>query len=209
METLESISLSRMSTMARQMDIIANNIANANTTGFKAARMAFSEYLQQAGDDQLSYVYGYGTIRDFSPGPISLTDNPLDVAIDGDGFFAVSVGDAVRYTRNGHFLIDEQRQLIVTKDDSASEETQRFLVTTDGNPVLSDQNTPVTIPKAGDVTIGNDGEIRVGDKVLAKLNLVSFDMPHLLAESESGVFETDQRPIPVEQPKLIQGALEG
>ncbi|MGH6720270.1 MAG: flagellar hook-basal body complex protein [Alphaproteobacteria bacterium] len=208
METLESIALSRMATMTRQIDIIANNIANANTTGYKTARMFFSEFLQQAGDEQLSYVYGYGTIRDFSPGAIEFTDNPLDVAIDGDGFFAVDVGDGMRYTRNGHFRIDEQRKLIVTQDDSLIEETERLLVTSEGYAVMSDQNTPVTIPATGELDITPEGELRIGDKVVARLSVVTFDQPHLLTQNEAGVFQTDQTAVPLGQPKLIQGAIE-
>lgn len=208
METLESISLSRMATMTRQMEIIANNIANANTTGYKAARMFFSEFLQNAGNEELSYVHGYGTIRDYSTGSLSFTNNTLDVAIDGEGFFVVNTGDGERYTRNGHFRVDEQRQIVATQDDSYAEKTERRLVTSDGYPVLSQQNTPIVIPNVDRVEISPEGFIRVGGTVLDRFNVVTFENPQSLQQAEAGVFKTDEVPIPVEQPKIIQGALE-
>ena len=208
METLESISLSRMATMTRQMDIIANNIANANTTGYKAARMFFSEYLQNAGDEELSYVHGYGTIRDYSTGSLSFTNNPLDVAIDGEGFFVVDTGEGERYTRNGHFRVDEQRQIVATQDDTYAEKVERRLVTSEGYPVLSEQNTPIVIPNVDKVEISPEGFIRIGGTVLTKLGVVTFENPQSLQQAEAGVFKTDETPIPVEQPNIIQGALE-
>ena len=208
MESLESIALSRMSTMTRKIDIIANNIANASTTGYKAARMFFSEYLQEAGQDELSYVHGYGTIRDYSNGSLQFTNNALDVAIDGEGFFVVNNGEGERYTRNGHFRVDEQRQIVATEDSSYAETVERRLVTSDGYPVLGEQLTPIVIPNADKVEISPEGLIKVNGTVVEKLQVVTFDNPQLLAQAEAGVFKTDETPIPVEQPKIIQGALE-
>jgi flagellar basal-body rod protein FlgF len=198
MESLESIALSRMSTMTRQIDIIANNIANASTTGYKAARMFFSEYLQEAGQDELSYDHG----------SLQFTNNALDVAIDGEGFFVVNNGEGERYTRNGHFRVDEQRQIVATEDSSYAETVERRLVTSDGYPVLGEQLTPIVIPNADKVEISPEGLIKVNGTVVEKLQVVTFDNPQLLAQAEAGVFKTDETPIPVEQPKIIQGALE-
>ena len=208
MESLESISLSRMSTMTRQIEIIANNIANANTTGYKAARMFFSEYLQDAGTDALSYVHGYGTIRDYSNGSLQFTNNPLDVAIDGEGFFVVNTGEGERYTRNGHFRVDEQRQIVANEDETYSEKRERRLVTADGYPVLSEQNAPIVIPNVDNVEISPEGLIKVNGKVIERINLVTFENPQALSQAEAGLFKTDEIPIPIEAPKIIQGALE-
>ncbi len=208
METLETVALSRMSTMSRQMDIIANNIANVNTTGFKAARMYFSEYVQDAGEDSISYVYDYGTVRDYSTGALEFTNNPLDVALDSDGFFVVQTPDGQRYTRNGHFRLDEQRQLVATADNEVEETIERRLVTTDGYPVMSAEGDAVVIANAETMEISPDGVIKVSGAVVNRLNVVNFENPQALQQAEASLFKTDEVPVPAETSKIVQGALE-
>src|SRR3569833_2653436 len=104
--------------LERQIDVVANNVANVNTNGFKADQQLFEEYLNsnahednfKPGDRRISYVQDRGTYRDFSQGPLQATGNPLDVAITGGGFFAVQTTGGERYTRDGNFHINNNRQ---------------------------------------------------------------------------------------------------
>lgn len=107
MENTLLIGLSRQMTLERQIDVISNNVANMNTTGFKADNSRFQEYMMPVAradnfvgrDRQLSYVQDTASWRDYSGGPNERTDNPLNVAIDGNGFLAVQTPAGERYTR--------------------------------------------------------------------------------------------------------------
>src|SRR6202012_5925066 len=114
MENALLINLSRQAALERQLDVIANNIANVNTSGFKADSSLFEEYLNTpahednfvGSDRRVSFVQDRGTYRDFSPGSTDQTKNPLDVAIDGSAFLAVQTPAGERYTRDGGFHIN-------------------------------------------------------------------------------------------------------
>jgi len=130
-----------------QMDILANNVANINTTGFKQSLPVYSGWSNNnqpgAGDAPVAFETFDQIITDFSQGGVQSTGAPLDVAIEGDGLFAVQTPQGIRYTRNGHFTLDEQEQL----------------VTSEGFPVVG-TGGPITIPE-GKVTIDHDGRISV------------------------------------------------
>ena len=139
------IGLSRQMTLERQMDVIANNVANANTNGFKADHSLFEEFLNSnarednfvGADRRVSYVQDRGTFRDVGPGPMEMTKNPLDMAISGDAYFAVQVNGGERYTRDGKFSLNSTGQL----------------VTSDGNLVLG-TGGPITFqPTDHDINI--------------------------------------------------------
>ncbi|MGA7809876.1 flagellar hook-basal body complex protein, partial [Bradyrhizobium sp.] len=108
MENALLVGLSRQTVLERQLDVVSNNIANANTNGYKADQSLFEEYLTSGAhednftgsDRRVSYVQDRGTYRDFTQGPTEQTSNPLDVAIDGSGFLAVQTPGGERYTRD-------------------------------------------------------------------------------------------------------------
>src|SRR5260370_31143676 len=128
MENTLLIGLSRQMTLERQMDVVANNVANVNTNGFKADRSLFEEYLKSGAhednfggsDRRVSFVQDRASFHDFAAGNTEQTKNPLDVSIDGRGFLAVQTPAGERYTRDGGLQIINQGQL----------------VTVSGNPVL-------------------------------------------------------------------------
>src|SRR6185312_9857675 len=115
------IGLSRQVALSRELDVVANNIANLNTTGFKADGSLFEEFLNSAARDEsnerLSFVRDRATWTDMSPGGTDRTGNALDVAINGDGYFAVQTQRGVRYTRNGSFQINPTGQLVTAEGD--------------------------------------------------------------------------------------------
>ena len=116
------VGLSRQMSLSHQIDIIANNIANIDTTGFKSDSAAFSEYLGSGASDgdfagkdrRVSFVQDHGTWIDFSPGAMQRTGDPLDVAIDGKGYFVVQTPRGQRYTRNGAFGLNATGQLVTS-----------------------------------------------------------------------------------------------
>ena len=181
MENMLLVGLSRQMTLERQMDVVANNVANVNTNGYKADRSLFSEYLNSGAhednfvgrDRAVSYVLDNGTFKDFTQGPTEQTKNPLDVAIDGGGFLVVQTRAGERYTRDGGLQLNSQGQL----------------VTAAGNPVLGVAGPIVFQPTDHDINITPDGTITVvegngrTDSIRGKLRLVNFaDAQRLLKE---------------------------
>ncbi len=197
------IGLSRQVALSRELDVVANNIANMNTTGFKADGSLFEEYLNsaaRAADTRVSFVQDRATWIDMSAGALERTGNALDVAINGDGFFAVQTQRGVRYTRNGSFQINPSGQL----------------VTAQGDPVLGDGG-PITFqPTDRQISISPDGTISVregnskADSQRGKLRLVSFANPRQLQKDGNGTFNYAGNDAPVEAKTatIAQGALE-
>jgi len=182
------------------MDVVANNIANMNTTGFKGERMMFVEHLvkSKGGErilgDKVSYTRDISTMRDLSPGALEHTGNPLDVAIEGEGYFVIQTDGGDRYTRNGHFQLDENGQLI----------------TGGGQPVLSDGGAPFFFaPGDTKITISGDGTVSTQNGDVGRLSVVGFENQHKLRPGSGGLYATEDTPQPVEKVKLIQGKLEG
>jgi flagellar basal-body rod protein FlgF len=195
MNDASTVALSAQLAALHQTDVIANNLANLSTTGFKGEHLLFAQYLSQAGDGQpLAYVQELGTARDTSQGPITQTGNPLDVAIQGDGFFTVQTPLGPRYTRNGHFQLDADRQI----------------VTSQGYPVLTDNGAPLAVPEgAGQITIGADGSVSTGRASVGTIGIASFANPQAILPTAGGLYTTDQAPQPATGTKLVQGSFEG
>ena len=187
MENTLLIGLSRQVTLERQMDVIANNVANVNTNGFKADRSLFQEYLMPTArednfaagrDRRLSHVLDRATFHDFAQGAPDQTKNPLDVAINGDGFFVVQTPGGERYTRDGGFQINNQGQLV-----NAS-----------GFPVLGN-NGPITFQQTDkQINVAADGTITVLegtnriDSIRGKLRIVDFSQPQRLKKEGSNLY---------------------
>ena len=153
MENTLLVGLSRQMTLERQMDVVANNVANINTTGFKADRSLFEEYLRSPAhednfvraDRRVSFVQDRATFHDFAAGPSEQTKNPLDVAIDGKAFLVVQTAAGERYTRDGGLQINNQGQL----------------VTASGDPVLGTSGPIVFQPTDKAINIAADGNVTV------------------------------------------------
>ena len=186
MENMLLVGLSRQMVLERQMDVVANNVANVNTNGYKADKSLFQEYLKSGAhednfvgtDRSVSYVQDNGTFKDFSQGPAEQTKSPLDVAIDGGGFLVVQTPAGERYTRDGALQINNQGQL----------------VTAAGNPVLGTSGPIVFQPTDKEVSIAADGNVTVLegtnriDAVRGKLRLVSFAQAQQLLKEGANLY---------------------
>jgi flagellar basal-body rod protein FlgF len=190
MENTLLVGLSRQVVLERQMDVVANNVANINTNGFKADRSLFEEYLRspahednfQRSDRRVSFVQDRASFHDFAAGNTELTKNPLDVSIDGGGFLAVQTPAGERYTRDGGLQINNLGQL----------------VTAGGNPVMGVSGPIVFQPTDKQINIAADGNVTVlegtgrTDSVRGKLRLVSFADAQKLIKDGNNLFSAGQ-----------------
>ncbi|HEV7872828.1 MAG TPA: flagellar basal-body rod protein FlgF [Enterovirga sp.] len=182
MENALLVGLSRQMALGRELDVIANNMANVTTNGFKARESRFQEFTMPVArantfrpqDRALSFVVDAGTALDTAQGAIETTGNSLDAAIKGDGFFAVQTPAGERYTRNGAFTLDAAGQL----------------VTSDGHPVLGD-NGPITIgPQETDLAFAPDGTVSTSQGQRGHLRLVRFDDANALQNEGGNLFSS-------------------
>jgi len=191
------VSLSAQISLERRLETIANNVANANTPGFRVDGVTFATALAKAGTANVSYVEeGDGFISQQS-GAIIQTGNPLDVAIQGDGWFGVQSGGRTVYTRDGRLQMNETGGL----------------VSVTGAPVLDAAGAPIQLdPGAGPPTISHDGMITQGGRQLGAIGLFELDPNAKLTRAGTSGFTSDKGAQPVLNFKangVVQGAIEG
>ena len=201
MENAAYVGLSRQMTLRRELDIVANNIANADTSGFKVESLMVetnpkAPAVTLDGPKPVKFVLDTGVARDFGQGPIRKTDAPLDLAIEGQGFFKISTPDGERYTRDGRFRLDDRGRL----------------VTQAGQAVLDEGGGEITLePDKGAITVAADGAVSQGIERVGKVGVVRFDALSALEKSGDNLFRntSNQQPQPASSALVRQGALEG
>jgi flagellar basal-body rod protein FlgF len=183
----------------RTLETQANNIANAMTTGFKAARLNYStiEADLKGESSMQNLVAGAMTsgATDYSAGAINQTGRNLDIAIEGDGFLQIQTPRGTRYTRAGNLTTDSAGQL----------------VTKNGDLVVGAKGA-ITVPKGGELSIGADGVLSVKGQSFEKLKVVRFENPAiaLQKEGDSLFVETGSETAQEATNSIVhQGALEG
>lgn len=199
MENTSYIALSRQNALWRQMDVIANNMANANTPAYKGEQMMFREFLvdtrssTRATGTKLSYVQDVGLLRDTREGPLTKTDNQLDVGIHGDGYFQIETQAGMRYSRNGHFRLDEGG----------------MLVNSQGFAVMDKSDNPIIFaPNETRIEIAGDGTVSTENGVVASLKLVRFANEQNLRKAGDSLYETTDQPEVIQRPQVVQGMME-
>ena len=194
MENTLFVALSRQLATRRQMDVIANNLANAASPGFKGEQTMFVEYLDRTGPGKsLSFVQDLALARNMASGNLSETRNQLDLAIDGPGWFVIETDAGLRYSRNGRFRLDGERQL----------------VTAAGDAVLSTGDDPIVLgPGDTDIVVKSDGSVFANGKVLGRLSIVAFDNPQLLRKVSGNLYSSEIEPIEAEEASVVQGMVE-
>ena len=198
MENQLYIGLSRQMALRRQLDVVANNVANMNTAGFRGERTLFEAALEAGGrkpTDRIAFTIDRSTYTDLRPGAFTETGNPYDVALDGDGFLSVQSPDGVRYTRDGRLRRD----------------ADGTLVGTNGYPVLDDGRRPIVVPSDSSViSIGSDGLLSADGNVIARIAVSRFDNPQMLKQTGDLLFEPGEgmeaRPAP--DTRLVEGKVE-
>lgn len=194
------ITLSAQNALRRQMDVAANNMANVSTPGFKAEDVLFEPVIRRPASiterpGTVAFVRDYTLSRDFRPGALQRTDNPLDLALTSDGFFTVQTAQGPAYTRDGRFQLDPNGRL----------------VNRDGQPVLDTAGQPVTLDlTAGEPEIGRTGIITQAGAEVARLNVAVFQRPGALDKVGDNLWRaTTEAPVTAEAPDMVQGMIEG
>jgi flagellar basal-body rod protein FlgF len=185
--------------LRRDMAVVANNMANVNTPAYKNEQMMFRTYLMQvhpanrAMGNHLAFVQDVGIFRNTSEGPLVKTGNPLDFALHGDGFFQVQTAAGMRYTRNGHFRLDQNG----------------IVVDSDGHAVMNTRNQPIIVaPNEQHITVASDGTVSTENGIIAKLKVVHFPNDQDLRPTGNSLYETTQPPETILRPEVVQGMLE-
>ena len=195
------VGLSRQVILRREMEIIANNIANMDTTGFKVESMMqrtnpAEPAVTLGGPRPVKFVAPDGVARDFGQGVLTKTGGELDMAIEGKGFFQVQTPDGPRYTRDGRFMTDGTGRL----------------VTQAGQAVLDDGGGEITIDaEKGQVSLGADGSLSQGDEQVGKVGMFAFANPGALEKAGDNLFRNSSNlaAAPSTEARLRQGFLEG
>ena len=200
MENTTYIALSRLDAQQRTMDVIANNIANANTDGFKAQRVLFSDYLSQqhgvnapSGGAVLHYTQDRATYLDRKDGSLTQTGNPLDMALSGPGFFTVSTSTGPRLTRSGKFGL--------MPDGHVADASGNLLLDKNGSPLqLSPSDT--------NIRISGNGTISTDNGTVGQVGVVTVDDPNQLVPEGGTLYRATAGTTSAAQPKVTQGMVE-
>jgi len=222
MDNTTYIALSRQQSLWNQLEVVANNLANVNTNGFKGSDTLFAQYVYKVKSedltfrDRVAFTHDFGLVRNLAQGALNYTGNTLDVALQGSGYFVVQKADAgngqtppeTHYTRAGSFTVNNSGQL----------------VTQTGDLVLGTDNRPIQLPSDGaSITIQGDGTIvTTGNqnptttttasatvRTIAKMRIVTFDNERELKAVDGTKFAANgQQPIDNANPKVAQGVLE-
>lgn len=200
MDNAQLVALSRQSALQRQFEQLANNIANADTVGFKSRGVRFEEFrMARAKADeerglarQISFVADRGTTLDMSEGALMRTGAPLDIALRGQSLIAVRTASGERYTRSGALSLNDQGTL----------------VTADGYPVLGDGGPITADPQSLPLSVTSDGVLTGRDGPIARIKLVKASDAKALVNEGRNLYST-KTPLPVDANAIVvPGALE-
>lgn len=195
MDNASYITLTRQSGLAREMQVVANNIANAATTGFRSEGLVFSEYVQPV-DKGASLSMGMGNVHNtsFTQGALTQTNGSFDFGLEGDGFFLIETPMGERLTRAGAF----------------SPNAEGELVTYDGFRVLDVGGAPIFVPSdAGPLAVSSDGTLSVSGAPIAQIGVVQPIAPLDMVREDGVMFRADAGFEPAQNTRLVQGFTEG
>lgn len=197
-------SAASLTALERWQGAVSQNIAASQVPGFKRRGVGFDTQLMGqtypqakggAGDALPVYFPTARTALNFKQGEITPTSNDLDLALQGNGFFAVQKDDgSTVYTRSGALMVRNDRTLI----------------NTNGDPILNQNDTPIQLlPEGGKIMVDESGSIYQGDTLLGKLKVVDFANKGALVPVAGGYLAPGQAPVVVEKPEVMQRAIEG
>lgn len=196
MENSIYVGLSGQVALQEKMALIANNVANINTPGFRGQNAVFHEYLsdQKRMKEDVSLVYDYGQYQVTDPGPIKQTGGPLDVALVGPGFLGVQTPEGTQYTRAGNFALNSLGELVTSR----------------GYKVAGQGGGNIIIPEDAEyVNIDETGVVSTQDGPVGSLMIAEFTDYQKLEPAGNGLYKTEEAATPATQTKLKQGSVEG
>ncbi|MFG1296611.1 MULTISPECIES: flagellar basal-body rod protein FlgF [Xanthobacter] len=191
------VALSAQMATDKRLATVANNVANMNTPGYRAEQVRFSELLSDTIGDKTSYVSEGETFTSLRPGAITQTSNPLDLAIEGDGWFAVRTDQGVGYTRDG--------RLRMTSEGA--------LQTMNGAPMLDAGGAPLMVdPNGGAVRVGVDGSVYQRGQTVGRVGIYVMADGTQMTRQSGAVMTPDRAPALIQtfnRNKVLQGYVEG
>ncbi len=197
MENTIYLALSRQTVLKSQMDMVANNVANMNTPGFRSQHILFEEYISdpKKADDPLSFVYDVGQFQSEAPGPVTFTGNQMDIALEGPGYIGVQIaGGNTAYTRAGNFQLS----------------ADGGLMTSEGLPVADAGGAPINIPAdSTEINIDKQGFISNQNGALGQIQIVEFANPENLEPIGSNLYTSAEPSVLAENTTVQQGMVEG
>jgi flagellar basal-body rod protein FlgF len=201
MDITTSLAASRLIAQQRAMDITANNIANANTPGYRTERVQFSDWIDQQpgtksppGGRSVTYTQDRATYRESQPGTLTHTANPFDLALTGDGYFTVNTKAGPRLTRDGRF----------------GPMPDGTLADSNGNAVLDTTGKPIQMaPTDTQISIASDGSVSSENGPIGKIGVVQPADPMKMRAEGATNFVSDANTSQVATPGVVQGAIEG
>lgn len=200
MDIASSVAASRLTAAQRALEVTADNIANADTPGYRTERVLFTDWLDRQrgtttpGGAMIAYVQDRATWREQSQGAISRTGNPFDLALAGDGYFTVNTPAGPRLTRNGRFGL----------------QPDGTLADMSGNAVLDTTGQPIQLsPTDTTVAIAGDGSVSSQNGQLGKIGVVQPTDPSRLTAEGGTLLRADTPTTAVATPGIVQGAVEG
>jgi flagellar basal-body rod protein FlgF len=200
MDNSINIALSRLAVQQRAMDVVAGNLANISSPGFRAERLVFADWLMKEpgtgvapGDHVVAFTQARATYRDRTEGAITQTGNPLDLALTGQGWFSVQTSNGNRLTRAGRFTL--------RNDGTITDEG--------GNPLLDINNQPLHVSSADtQLTVKADGTLSSENGPLGQIAVVAPSDPNRMTAEGGRLFRADVPTAPVASPQIVQGAVE-
>jgi flagellar basal-body rod protein FlgF len=202
MDTLTSAAASGIRARVETLDMLANNIANSSSPGFKTDRESFSVYLSpEAANSPDGTVPTVQPViqrqwTDFAQGSITPTGNQLDLALSGKGFFVANAPSGPVYTRDGSLQLSKQGEL----------------QTMDGYPIQGQDGNPIQLDSSKAVDIGPDGMVRQDGQDISQISIVDFPDPATLAKQGNNYFRINvstAQPVPAAGAQIQQGKIEG
>jgi flagellar basal-body rod protein FlgF len=177
-------------------EVLANNLANASTKGFRQDRFAFQQLMSSTANtatvNDVVTAPQLSTKLDTTAGAYQVTERKLDLAVQGDGYFVVQTPDGERYTRAGHFQVTPEG----------------VITTAEGFPLMADGG-PITITEPENLFVAGDGTVREGNQNLGKLQIVGFGAETPLTHGGGGLLIAEGEATAVEGAGVMQGVLEG
>lgn len=197
MENSVYVGLSKQVVLRQNMDIIAQNVANVNTPGYRGQNMIFSEYVEDPRfmKEDIAMVLDYGQYQITDPGNIKDTGNPLDIALVGNGFLGIQTpGGEIQYSRAGNLTQNEEGILMNARG--------MHVASTGGGDI-------VIPPEATEISIDRKGVVSTQDGPIGQMMLAEFANYQELNPTGNGLYQTNAAPLPADKTQVIQGKLEG
>lgn len=186
------VALARQSGLWREMSLVAHNVANSTTVGYRREGLIFSEHVSKlAADEGLSMAHGNVRWMDQSQGNLTATNGELDFAIQGEGYFQIETETGPKLTRAGNF----------------TRSAEGFITTHEGHPLLDEAAGPIFVPPDQDIFVAKDGTISTQEGAIARLGLWQAEDPLSLSRQSGTIFSADEI-IPAENSEIFQGYLE-